>query len=141
MQRKNDFNSQKSTVEWNLSTDTSSFDTIAATVYVIDGINVTASVRINENTQRAMINPSFARPFSNDDRRKPKFYAFIYAHNSTQTRNRIVSVGERQPDDKLLKVERKVARVKNNFAESEFEYENMDHYITRITFSFSVSRI
>lgn len=72
---------------------------------------------------------------------EPKSIALVYAHNRTQTKNRYISLGERQPDDHLIKFERKhVKRTEfNNFPESEFMYEDSNTYLTHVAFTFTVS--
>lgn len=69
----------------------------------------------------------------------PKSFTFVYAHNMTQTKNRIVSLGQRQPNDKLLIQRKKLVKNMNRFAEGEFQYEDRNKFITTVTFSFSVS--
>lgn len=68
-----------------------------------------------------------------------KSFTMIYTHNNTQTKNHTVSLGQRQPNDKLLKVKRKLVRKSNHFAESDFVYRDNSRFITKISFAFDVS--
>lgn len=76
-----------------------------------------------------------------DKRWKPRSFAFVYAHSSGKSRNRIVSMGKRQPNDKLLYFKSKLVRKSNRFAEDEFQVQDNDYSITKVTFTFSVSVI
>lgn len=86
-------------------------------------------------------NSSFFRNIFGDRLLYPRSFTLIYAHNNTRSRNRIISLGQRQPNDKLLQFESKLVKVINRFAEDDFQYENETRSITKITFSFDVSVI
>lgn len=68
-------------------------------------------------------------------------FTLVYAHNHEQKRNRIISVGQRQLNDKLLKFESKVNTIARRFPESDFEFYDERKYLTCVKFSFSVSII
>lgn len=67
----------------------------------------------------------------------------VYAHNTAQTRNHIIVLGQRQRGDEKLDFQKKVAKYKYRFAEEDFRYPQSDQdtsnpSITAVEFSFSV---
>lgn len=69
----------------------------------------------------------------------PKTMTIVYGQNSTQTQNRIVILGQRQPEDIILDQQRANVTVSQfQFAKHEFEYHNKDAYITAAKFAFDV---
>lgn len=74
----------------------------------------------------------------------PKTMTVIYGHNSTQTRNKKIILGHRQPGDRVLTEDRKVVKYKYRFAEAEFKYPEQESSsstkpaITAVEFSFDV---
>lgn len=63
----------------------------------------------------------------------------VYAHKHEQRGNRSITVGQRQPNDKLLKFESKVNVITKRFPESDFEFYDERKYLTCVKISFSVS--
>lgn len=66
-------------------------------------------------------------------------FTLVYAHNNKPKRNRIVTVGQRQPNDKLIKFESRTNVMINRFPESDFEFYDETKYLTCVRFSFNVS--
>lgn len=107
-------------------------NTITATINVLNGLNVSTSISIfGRGTEQSTNVPELSHT---------KSFTFVYQHNDTKTSNRMVSLGERQPNDKLLALKRKIVRTRNRFAEDEFEYQDINHFLTKVTFEFDVSR-
>lgn len=73
---------------------------------------------------------------------KPKTFTVFYRHNTTQSRNRIFSIGQRQPNDRIIEFQRKNVTLPKDifkkFADDSFSFENPSKYITAIRFSFDV---
>lgn len=84
------------------------------------------------------INPFLTEIFG-DQMFEPKSFALVYAHNLTHSENRFVSVGQRQLGDQLLKHESKLVKMATSFPEYVIEYEDDNHYLTHVHFSFDVS--
>lgn len=70
---------------------------------------------------------------------KPKSFTLVYEHNSAQTKDRLISIGERQTNDKLLYTASKLVTTTSRFAEDDFQYEDELKSISCIEFSFDVS--
>lgn len=117
---------------------------VSATLDIQDGTDVEVWVRIYgvgaSISSRLSVDP-FTVEFLGDKLFEPKSFALVYAHNVTQKRHHLISLGERQPGDHLVKFDSKfIQRTStNNFPESEFEYSQTDAYLTHISFSFDVS--
>lgn len=112
-------------------------------------LNVTNCKRLNVTAQIYGYHASIASQLSSDpmlaeifgeDIFKSKSFALIYAHNETRSEKHYISLGQRQPDDVLLRVEEKtVTKDFNSFPESEISYDNPSAFITRVQFVFNVS--
>lgn len=103
---------------------------VTATIHVLNGRNFTAFISIYGHGVKQLSNaPEFP---------STKSFTFVYRHSRTQSRNRSVSLGQRQPNDNLLAVKRKTVRIRNRFAQDDFQYEDINHFITKITISFDV---
>lgn len=75
-----------------------------------------------------------------DDIFKSKSFAMIYAHNGTRTEKHYISIGQRQPNDTLLRSdERTVIKEHTSFPEYEIQYSDADAFITYVQFTFNVS--
>lgn len=70
---------------------------------------------------------------------KTKSFTLIYEHNSTQTKERFINIGERQTNDKLIHTESKLVTSVSRFAEDDFQYEDELKSISCVEFSFDVS--
>lgn len=138
---------QKSTgiIHWDLSTleeNPNRDNIISATINIVKcaNANVTASIfASNEDNQPKYKNSTFFQGIFGDRLLSPRSFTFIYRQQNAPTKNRIISLGERQANDKLLKFESKLIKTKFRFPEDSFEYEDATKSITKITFSFSVS--
>lgn len=112
-------------------------------------LNVTNCKRLNVTAQIHGYHASIASQLSSDpmlaeifgeDIFKSKSFALIYAHNETRSEKHYISLGERQANDTLLKVEEQiVTKDFNSFPECEISYDNPNAFITRIQFVFNVS--
>lgn len=72
---------------------------------------------------------------------KPKTVIFVYEHSTTLTKNRIVSLGERQTGDEILFEDAKTAEtVANQASSTDFSFENANKSITSVQFTISVCR-
>lgn len=129
--KKNNVGSRKETV-------------VSATLDIHGGTDVEVWVRIYgygaSMSSRIFVDPLTVE-FLGDKLFEPKSFALVYAHNATQKRHHLISLGERQSGDHLMKFDSKfIQRTStNNFPESEFEYSQADAYLTQISFSFDVS--
>lgn len=71
---------------------------------------------------------------------EPKSFAFIYAHNGTRSMNGLLTIGQRQTNDTLLKFEKcTVTNEMNSFPEHEIAYDDPQAFITQVEFKFNVS--
>lgn len=108
----------------------------------MNAVNMTAVLRIYGiidttpiNFDEHLLGPeSFNTQLSNS-----KSFTFVYASNKTETKNRVISLGQRQANDYLLNVKTKLVKKLNHFAEDDFIYENNLKFITKIQFTFDVS--
>lgn len=103
-------------------------------INIVNGTDVVVMVTIH----RASV--SFGPSFGGLDQ-KPKVFIIGYAHNTTQTRDRKISLGYRQQGDELIGFESKNVTLKKRFAEHEFLFNAPNKFITSVGFSFSVSAI
>lgn len=71
---------------------------------------------------------------------KPKSLTVVYEHDPKESasKNRQITIGERQTDDKLLYVEQKRSTLDSRIANADFQFMNNSVFITSITFSFNV---
>lgn len=106
-------------------------------------LNVTAQIHghgASIGTQLST-NPFTAELFG-DKLFEPKSFAFIYAHNETRSMNRLLTIGQRQSNDTLLKFEKyTVTNDVNSFPEYEVEYNDPQAFITQVNFKFNVSSL
>jgi len=75
--------------------------------------------------------------FALDRNTRPKVFIVGYAHNTTQTRDRKINLGQRQQGDEMIGFESKNVTLKNRFAEHEFLFNAPNKFITSVGFSFS----
>lgn len=116
---------------------------VQTTLNVLNCMNLNITARIlgfeASVSSQLSTNPFTAEIFG-DKLFEPKSFALIYAHNNTKSMDRFVSIGQRQPNDTLLKFERKtVTSDLSSFPEHEFEYNDPNTFITQIQFEFNVS--
>lgn len=114
---------------------------MSATINVINGTNVRATVGIygfSSGGVKTFISESLP-VFFEAKLFKPRSFTFIYAPNNTASRDRMVSLGQRQLNDKLLYFKSKIVRKSNRFAEDDFHIYDSSRFLTKVTFSFSVS--
>lgn len=118
--------------------------TLQAMLNVVNGTNAVVTAEIfGPRLQTHMAGAGY-----NLGTKKPKTMTIVYGHNSTQTRNRKIVLGNRQPGDRVLDIQTKVVKYKYRFAESEFKYpqqtplpQTPQPSITAVEFSFDVSPV
>lgn len=111
-------------------------------IHIFNGRNVTLMAHIYgygaSQASRIFTDPLDVEIYG-DEMFESHSFTLVYAYNQTRTRNRIVTVGRRQPNDKLLKFESKTARITGRFPELDFEFNDGRKYLTFARFSFNVS--
>lgn len=71
---------------------------------------------------------------------EPKSFTFIYAHNETRSKNRLLTIGQRQINDTLVKFEKiTVTNELSRYPEQEISYNSPNAFITQVEFKFDVS--
>lgn len=106
-----------------------------ATINIINGLDVALFATIYKASVATGLNLNALNSIH-----KPKIFTIAYAHNTTQTRDRKINLGQRQDGDDLLDYQTKNVTVKSRFAEDEFIFNRANNHITSIAFSFSVSK-
>lgn len=132
------FNLQESYGTIEVSSEEGKEKTLQAMFNIVNGTNVTVTAKIF-GPSVSFLTGGHLLMYANRSRTNPKTMTVIYAHNSTQTRNRKIILGHRQPGDRLIQFETKNVTFMYRFAESEFKYQNEKQYITAVGFSFDVS--
>lgn len=112
--------------------------TLQLMLNIVNGSNVTVSGWIFGPSVNILTDRTLQQYAKNGQRAGPKTMTVVYAHNSTQTRNRKIILGHRQPGDRLIQFESKNVTFMYRFAESEFKYHNEKQFITAVGFSFDV---
>lgn len=87
---------------------------------------------------RIFIDPFYVEMYG-DKMFESRSFTLVYAHSHKRRRNRVISVGQRQPNDKLLKFASNTNVIIKRFPESDFEFYDDTKYLTYVKFSFSVS--
>lgn len=117
---------------------------VGAKLNIYNAVNVTIYVRIfgfgASMSSRIMTDPFTVDVFG-DKLFESKSFAFIYAHNRTQTRHRQLAIGQRQPGDLMLFEDRQHISMTSidHFPQTEFNYKRNDVYLSCVKFSFDVS--
>lgn len=125
---------QRSNGTVEIKSDPKKDKTVLATINVIDGTNVTVMAQIHTTSVTTGVNFAVLNTMH-----KPKVFTVAYAHNTTQTRNRKINLGQRQQGDVVLAEQTKNVTLSTRFAEAEFIYKSPNTHITAVSFSFSVS--
>lgn len=121
-------------------------NTVDGNINIINGNNCKVYVEVHGfgGSYGAMLwrNNAGTRSLYGEKLFAPKAITVAYPRNSKVNR-RIMSFGQRQRGDNLLRRETKVIKIESGkeFAEDVFEYVNDRNFITYATFSSNVSKI
>lgn len=121
--------------------DTMISRTVKAIIHIFDAHNLTVHALLRGHIR---INGFTYFPFRtikrNQKKYDPKSITLVYEHSSWSSKNRLVSIGERQPGDALLFQQSKVAiKHADRMASSDFQFEDDTKSITSVDFMFDVS--
>lgn len=104
-------------------------------------LNVTAQIRGYGASRASLLTfDPMAAELYDDELFEPKSFAFIYAHNETRSMNRLLTIGQRQINDTLVKFEKiTVTNELSQYPEHEIAYNSPKAFITQVQFKFDVS--
>lgn len=116
---------------------------VSANLHIENCTNLNATVRMTGNNasvaSQLLVDAMLAEVYG-DKLFEDKSFALVYAHNETRSMDRILRIGQRQPNDTLLMAE--TLRVNNeltSFPQQEIAYDNSKAFITQTEFTFNVS--
>ena len=128
------------TVDFKENSGPQNSSVLEATLVIINGTTFTAKALIDTLDDGLVSGVTFIG--RQEPAFEPQSFTMIYKHNSKESKNRKISIGKRQPGDKLLKFERKRAGITNRFAETEFKFpRDTSKSLTYVGFTFDVSPI
>lgn len=125
--------------------DTKRQETVVQSVLNLNNctnLNITAQIRGYGASMTSLLSyDPLAAELYDDKLFEPKSFALIYAHNETRSMNRLSTIGQRQINDALLKVEKiTVTNELSRYPEHEIAYDNPNAFITQVAFKFDVSK-
>ncbi|XP_055316376.1 uncharacterized protein LOC129576024 [Sitodiplosis mosellana] len=109
--------------------------TILAQLNIINGTNFHVIAKIY-GPSVSLIDVGRLQKAAVGDQNTPKTVTVVYAHNSTQTRNRKVVLGHRQAGDKLIDFQTHNVTFSDRFPEAELQFHDKNKCITSVGFSF-----
>lgn len=114
--------------------------TLQVTLNIINGKNIHVIGSIYGPSVN-LIDAATLQKTALGDHNLPKTVTVVYAHNTTQTRNRKVVLGNRQVGDKLIDFQTHNVTFSYRFPEAELQFHDKNKHITSVGFSFDVSEI
>lgn len=116
---------------------------VSANLHIANCTNLNVTVRMTGNNasvaSQLLVDAMLAEVYG-DKLFEDKSFALIYAHNETRSMDRILRIGQRQPNDTLLVTETvRVNNELNSFPQHEIAYDNSMDFITQTEFTFNVS--
>lgn len=118
---------------------------VSRTIYAVLQIYNATNLRVHALIRANLVNLYYSwRPFlmgAVDQRSySPKSFTIVYERGAKPTRNRIISIGDRQQGDKLIYRTSKIIQNKLNWlSEADFSFESRTKSITSVEFVFDVS--
>lgn len=116
---------------------------VTANLQIVNCTNLNVTVRMTGNNasvaSQLLVDAMLAEVYG-DKLFEDKSFALVYAHNETRSMDRILRIGQRQPNDALLRTETiRVNNELNSFPQQEIAYDDTRAFITQTEFTFNVS--
>lgn len=123
-----------------VNTEKNKEKTVQATLNIVNGKNIHVIGTIYGNSVNLFDTATLQKAVLGDQN-VPKTVTVVYAHNTTQTRNRKIVLGNRQAGDKLIDFQTHNVTFSYRFPEVELQFHDKNKHITSVGFSFDVSAI
>lgn len=116
---------------------------VSADLHIANCTNLNVTVRMTGNnasvSSQLLVDAMLAEVYG-DKLFEDKSFALVYAHNDTRSMDRIFRIGQRQPNDTLLKSEKiQVNNDMNSFPQHEIAFNDASAFVTQTEFIFNVS--